>query len=32
LSSGFALTASIAIPAIPTSFYPGATPASTLLG
>jgi rhamnogalacturonan hydrolase len=32
LKSGFALTASIPIPAIPTTFYPGATPASKLLG
>jgi len=32
LSTGFALTASIPIPAIPTTFYPGATPASALLG
>ena len=32
LSTGFALTASIPIPAIPTSFYPGATPVSALLG
>lgn len=32
LTSGFALTASIPIPAVPTTFYPGATPAVKLLG
>ncbi|KUJ12472.1 Rhamnogalacturonase A [Mollisia scopiformis] len=32
LTAGFALTASIPIPAVPTTFFPGATPASTLLG
>lgn len=32
LSAGFALTASIPIPAVPTTFFPGATPASKLLG
>ncbi|ORY57786.1 RGase A [Pseudomassariella vexata] len=32
LGSGFGLTASIPIPAVPTTFFPGATPASALLG
>ena len=32
LSSGLGITTSIAIPAIPTSFYPGISPTSALLG
>jgi rhamnogalacturonan hydrolase len=32
LAAGFALTESIPIPTIPTSFFPGAAPASALLG
>ncbi len=32
LTAGFALTTSIPIPAIPTSFYPGLKPSSSLLG
>jgi len=32
LASGFAITASIPIPAIPTTFFPGAKPVSALLG
>lgn len=32
LTTGFALTASIPIPAVPTTFYPGAAPISALLG
>ncbi|KAK0206568.1 RGase B [Desarmillaria ectypa] len=32
LTTDFGTTASIPIPTIPTSFYPGATPVSTLLG
>ena len=32
LTAAFGITASIPIPAIPTSFFPGATPASKLLG
>jgi hypothetical protein len=32
LAAGFAITASIPIPPIPTTFFPGASPASALLG
>ncbi|RDW66715.1 rhamnogalacturonase A [Coleophoma crateriformis] len=32
LTAGFGLTTSIAIPAIPTSFFPGLAPSSSLLG
>jgi hypothetical protein len=32
LTAGFAITASIPIPPIPTTFFPGASPASALLG
>jgi len=32
LTAGFAITASIPIPAIPTSFFPGLAPSSALLG